>query len=306
MRPLSDLQMLRAFAAVARSGSVSRAAEQLHLSQPAVSLQLKAMADQTGLQLFVRKARGLELTLDGIALLPQVERVLSSLAELNQATDRLTNSLRGSLRIGTILDPEFIRLGSFLRSFVEAAPHVAVELRQGMSGSVLDQIERGDLDVGFHLAALGDVQEAGHPSHVWQLPLSQFSYRVVGPSTWATKVRSQDWEGLARLPWLKTPPQSVHHRLLTSVFGPGGATGIEPAWVAMVDQEASMTDLVKSGIGLSLMRDSIAIREQQAHGLVVAENVKLDCVLTFACLHSRQNDSVVQVARSALARAWTL
>ncbi|MHA7682661.1 LysR family transcriptional regulator [Cupriavidus sp. PET2-C1] len=298
--------MLRAFAAVARSGSVSRAAEQMHLSQPAVSLQLKAMAEQTGLRLFARKAHGLELTLDGLALLPQVERVLSSLAELNQATQRLNNSLRGSLRIGTILDPEFIRLGSFLRHFAEAAPHVAVELRHGISGSVLDQVERGDLDVGFHLTSPSEVQGTASCSHVWQQPLLQFSYLVVGPRNWAAKIHGQDWRGLAGLPWLKTPPQSVHHRLLASVFGPGSMTGVEPARVAMVDQEASMIDLVKSGIGLSLMRDSIAMREQQAHGLVVADQAKLDCVLTFICLHSRREDSVVEASRSALARAWSL
>ena len=52
-------QALRAFVAVAREGSVSRAAQQLHLSQPAVSLQLKALAQQTGLTLFTRTSRGL-------------------------------------------------------------------------------------------------------------------------------------------------------------------------------------------------------------------------------------------------------
>lgn len=67
-----------------------------------------------------------------------------------------------------------------------------------------------------------------------------------------------------------------------------------------------MIDLVKSGIGLSLMRDSIAMREQQEHGLVVADQAKLDCVLTFICLHSRREDSVVEASRSALARAWSL
>ena len=77
------------FVAVARSGNVSRAAASLHLSQPAVSLQLKALADQTGLTLFSRKARGLELTRDGAALLPQAERVLASLADFNRTASGL-------------------------------------------------------------------------------------------------------------------------------------------------------------------------------------------------------------------------
>ena len=53
--------------------------------------------------------------------------------------------------------------------------------------------------------------------------------------------------------------------------------------MALVDQEASMLDLVKSGVGLSLVRDSIAMRESQARGLVVADRVSLDCALSFVC-----------------------
>jgi hypothetical protein len=65
-----------------------------------------------------------------------------------------------------------------------------------------------------------------------------------------------------------------------------------------------MLDLVKSGVGLSLARDSIAIRESQAHGLVVADRVSLDCVLSFICLKSRVTEPVVASAWGALAQAW--
>ena len=64
------LQTLRAFVTVAREGSVSRAAERLHLSQPAVSLKLKQLQQDLGLTLFERRPQGLALTADGQALLP--------------------------------------------------------------------------------------------------------------------------------------------------------------------------------------------------------------------------------------------
>ena len=114
----------------------------------------------------------------------------------------------------------------------------------------------------------------------------------------------RDWKALAALPWLATPPASAHHRLLSGVFGEGSLTGLEPRRVALVDQEASMLDLVKSGVGLSLARDSIAIRESQAHGLVVADRVSLDCVLSFICLKARATEPVVASAWGALAQAW--
>ncbi len=317
MTTQADPQTLRAFVAVAREGNVSRAALRLHLSQPAVSLQLKSLAQATGLVLFTRTPHGLALTADGAALLPQAEKALAALADFGQAAQRLQSTVRGRLRIGTILDPEFTRLGAFLKQLVESAPQIETELRQGMSGDVLAQLGRGELDVGFYLVPLEasdpeSEQNRPVPSVEWSQSalsfevniLTRFTYRVLAPAGWGPQVLGRDWKALAALPWLATPPASAHHRLLARVFGPGSLTGVEPRRVALVDQEASMLDLVKSGVGLSLVRDSIAIRESQARGLVVADRVSLDCALSFVCQKARAGEPVITSARQALAAVW--
>lgn len=225
----ADPQTLRAFVAVAREGNVSRAAARLHLSQPAVSLQLKALAESTGLSLFTRTSHGLALTPDGAALLPQAEKALAALADFGQAALSLHSTVRGRLRIGTILDPEFIRLGAFLKELVETAPQIETELRQGMSGEVLAQIGRGELDVGFYLGLPGETQEGPYEARV----LSHFSYCVLAPAGWGEQVLGRDWKALAALPWIATPPTSAHHRLLAGVFAP---LGVSPRQVALVDR----------------------------------------------------------------------
>jgi len=310
MTSLTDPQTLRAFVAVAREGNVSRAAVRLHLSQPAVSLQIKSLAASTGLTLFTRTPQGLVLTRDGAALLPQAEKALASLADFNQAALSLHSTVHGRLRIGTILDPEFTRLGAFLKELVESAPQIETELRQGMSGDVLAQIARGELDVGFYLGVPGDAEPTSGAGPAKRAPaavifeariLSHFTYRVLAPAGWGEQVLGRDWKALAALPWLATPAASAHHRLLASVFGP---LGVEPRRVALVDQEASMLDLVRSGVGLSLVRDSIAIREAQARGLVIADRVSLDCDLSFVCLKARVAEPVVASAWLALDKVW--
>jgi DNA-binding transcriptional LysR family regulator len=221
--------------------------------------------------------------------------------------------VRGTLRIGTILDPAFTRLGAFLKELMEAAPQIDTELRHGMSGEVLAQLIRGDLDVGFYLGTPEKNEEnrvfsqEGRAQSAIDFEvraLTRFTYRVIAPAGWGPQVQGRDWKALAALPWLATPPASAHHRLLSRVFGPGSLTGLAPRRVALVDQEASMLDLVKSGVCLSLARDSIAIRESQANGLVVADRVSLDCVLSFICLKSRVTEPVVASAWGALAQAW--
>jgi DNA-binding transcriptional LysR family regulator len=298
MTAAPDPQALRAFVAVAREGNVSRAASRLHLSQPAVSLQLKALAEATGLTLFTRTPHGLALTPDGAALLPQSEKALAALADFGQAALSLHNTVRGRLRIGTILDPEFTRLGAFLKELVERAPQIETELRQGMSGEVLAQIGRGELDVGFFLGLPGEMaDETPYELRV----LSHFRYRVLAPAGWGEQVLGRDWKGLAALPWIATPPASAHHRLMARVFGP---LGVSPRQVALVDQEASMLDLVRSGVGLSLVRESIAMTEAQARGLVVADRVSLDCQLCFVSLRARRGEPVVASAWAALEQVW--
>ncbi|MGE5649356.1 MAG: LysR family transcriptional regulator [Bacillota bacterium] len=288
-----DLTQLRAFVTVAREGNLTRAAERLHLTQPAVSLQIKSLQSALNLQLFTRTPSGMALTDDGAKLLPFAERVMDSVAEFRQGAAALHSTLSGRLSIGTILDPEFIRLGPFLKRLVESYPQLSTQLQHGMSGWVLQQVKAGTLDVGYFLGTPG--------KDFYALRLTSFTYNVVAPQGWKTRVAGRDWPALAKLPWLWTPPESAHHRLLTKTFGHYKVT---PNKVALVDQEPSMLDLVKSGVGLSLMRESIALREAHAHGLVIADKVSLSTDLSFIALAKRRNEPTIATVFALLQALW--
>jgi DNA-binding transcriptional LysR family regulator len=288
-----DLTQLRAFVTVAHEGNLTRAAERLHLTQPAVSLQIKSLQASLKLQLFSRTSAGMTLTDDGTKLLPYAERVMESVAEFRQGAASLHSTLTGTLAIGTILDPEFIRLGAFLKRLVETYPQLSTQLQHGMSGWVMQQVKAGALDVGFHIGTPG--KEFHH------LTLTSFTYNVVAPQGWKSRVAGKDWPALAKLPWIWTPPESAHHRLLTRTFGHYKLT---PNKVALVDQEPSMLDLVKSGVGLSLVRESIALREAHAHGLVIADAVSLSTELSFIALAKRKTEPTIAAVFALLQSLW--
>lgn len=288
-----DIQQLRAFVTVAHEGNLTRAAERLHVTQPAVSLQIKSLQDSLKLQLFNRTGKGMQLSEDGSKLLPYAERVLASFTEFKQGADALHSTVSGKLAIGTILDPEFTRLGSFLRRLVESYPQISTELRHGMSGWVAQQVRQNALDVGFFLG------EAGKEFHA--TTLTQFTYYVLAPQGWRSRVAGKDWAALAQLPWVWTPPESVHHRLLTRIFAQHKVT---PNKVALVDQEPSMLDLVKSGVGLSLVRESVALREAHAHGLVIADAVSIASELSFICLAKRRSEAMINAAFELVGQQW--
>ncbi len=306
-----DSRALRAFVTVAREGNISRAAEKLHLTQPAVSLQIKQLSETLGLNLFTRMPNGVILTRDGAQLLAHAERALDAQADFLQMAERMRGGVRGKLRIGTVLDPEFTRLGEFLKQLVAIAPEVSPELRQGMSGEVREAVIRGDLDVGYYIDSvqararekpmntLLAHRELG--KNLLAQTLISYTYRVIAPSGWSPQITGRNWNELVRLPWVITPAHSAHSRLLSDALAP---LGLSLNGVAQVDQEASMLALVRSGVGLSLARDSLAISESQTHGLAIADRVALNAELCFICQAKHRERDIVRVAFEALGRAW--
>ncbi|WOH51992.1 LysR family transcriptional regulator [Bradyrhizobium sp. sBnM-33] len=286
MKDLPRIQALRCFITVAREGTVSRAATLLHLTQPAVSLQLKGLEESTGLQLFNRTPGGFTLTEAGAALLPLAHRTVSASADFRTAADSLRESLRGTLRVGTILDPESIRLGPFVRSLATSSKKTEVFLRYGMAEDVLAQIGRGELDVGYYIDATpaefltsGMLSERAIDDGKFQfMALTRFDYRVIAPREWSSKVLGKVWADLADLPWIGTPHDSAQRRLLDDVFRPMGSS---PKRVAFADQEETMIELVEGGNGLGLARDSVLDRVTSKRNFVIAEKVALTCDLGF-------------------------
>jgi len=243
--------------------------------------------------------------------LPLAHKAVSATSDFRTMADSLKESLRGSLRVGTILDPEFIRLGPFVRSLATSLKKTEVFLRWGMSDDVLVQIGKGDLDVGYYVDAtpaasrsFPTLSERHIEDGKYQLaPLMSYEYRILAPAEWSDKVMGKDWADLATLPWLATPSPSAHRRLLDDVFRPLGPL---PKRVGFTDQEEAMIDFVESGVCLSLARDGVLARITRKRNFVIADKVSLTCDLSFACLASRRQEPAISRAFAAMRAVWDL
>jgi DNA-binding transcriptional LysR family regulator len=301
MERFSNIHTLLAFVTVVREGSVSAAAEVLNLTQPAVSHQIKRLSEETGVTLFHRSARGLQLTSDGAKLVPKAQRVVEAATDFHRHASQSAQRLTGKLRIGTIIDPEFIRLGHLLGQLRQDYPDVETELSHGVSGDTLTRLRRGQLDAGFYLSAPQDLAALGQEGAVQALSLADFSYRVIGPAGWQSQIQQAGWPELAALPWIGTPEASVHYRLLGRVFDDHGCV---PNVVALVDQEASMLEMVRSGLGLSLCRESIALAQQQSHGLALCHQVSVPARLSFVTAGAAQGSPIVDALMRVVREVW--
>lgn len=289
-----EIYQLRTFLAVARLGHLTRAAEQLHLTQPAVSKQVKALEQALGVLLFERQPTGMVLTREGRALFPLAERTLFDAMEMVNQARALRGEVSGEVVIGTIIDPDTLRLGSFLGALLAYFPKVQARLKHGISGWVLERVRAGDMDGGFYLGPVLDPD-------VSSLPMRTLQYLVIGPAEWRDRLRDADWQALAAMPWIGTPSYSSQHRLVAAMFAEHGLA-VRP--VVEADQEASMVSLVRTGVGLATMRDDLA-REAEARGEVaIWPGTVQDCPLSFVFKSARRDDALVAACRKALADVW--
>lgn len=289
-----ELQQLRAFVTVARTGQLVRAADVLHLTQSAVSKQIKGLEATLGLALFGRTPAGMVLTAEGQRLLPLAQHTLDAAQALGRAAASLRGTVCGPLRLGTIVDPDSIRLGALLAALQHAHPQVVVTLRHGISGSVLQQLRDGQLDACFHLGVVDDPELCAHP-------LLLEHYVVVGPPAWATQLQQAGWAELAALPWLATPPGSSQHRLVQQMFA---AQGLAFRTVVEADQEATMLQLVHTGVALGLMRERVAATAVQAGQVVTWPGARLPCPLALLLRRAQADSPVLQALLTTLRQVW--
>ena len=303
MDRFSNINTILAFVTVAREGSVSRAAEVLNLTQPAISHQIKRLGEETGITLFNRTPTGLQISHDGAAVLPKAEQVLDAMSDFQRSARQRSGRISGKLRIGTIVDPEFIRLGRILARLRTEHPDIETELTHGVSGDIMTWLKRGQIDSGFYLCGPDylPLMELDSEDPIHAIKLADFTYRVIGPVGWQKKIEDADWPELAKLPWIGTPERSVHYRLLSKIYtNPADRLGV----VARVDQEASMLEMVRSGIGLSLCRDSIALHQKQSFGLAVCNSVSVPACLCFVALERRKDSPTLSETFNLLQSSW--
>ncbi|MCE8025873.1 MULTISPECIES: LysR family transcriptional regulator [Halomonadaceae] len=162
-----DTQSLQAFLAVADSGSFSRAAEQLHLTQPAVSKRIATLEDQIGARLFDRIGRRVTLTEAGRVLLPRARQILVMVDDSRRALTNLEGQVAGSLTLATSHHIGLHRLPPLLKAYTEAHPEVRMDLRFLDSELAYQGVLDGELEIAVvTLAPHPDPQLVVVP--VWQ------------------------------------------------------------------------------------------------------------------------------------------
>ena len=289
-----DINALRAFALVAKLGNLTKAAALLFTSQPAISVQIKALEEELGATLFIRSNKGMALTPTGIELLPHAEEVLNRVKQLRLRADELKGTITGVVRLGTISSAALLRLPELLMYFSTKYPSVSIQLEHGNSSDVRHRLRKNSLTCGF---IFGEVVDA----EIQALPLCDIALNIVGPAAWHERIRNATWSELVTLPWVCPPMSCPFRDVLEKLFVDEGA---RPEVYVEANDEMTLKELVEKGVGVTILRESDAKQPIENGHFSIWHGARPHIGLSFCFLREREHDPLVHAMASTMRQIW--
>lgn len=245
------IKQIEAFVEVVRSGTVSRAAEVLGVTQPALTARLHALERELGQVLFVRSGRGVRLTDVGRTFLPHAERSLSALADGRAAVADLESGRAGKLVIGATGSVSSYVLPKVLKRFRAEHPRVELTVKTGHSEHVLDMVRAELVELAIIRQLRFDDMEVmplyddeltlvTHPSH-------PFARRG------AVRLADVVAEGLVVFDRV-----SSYYELTQALFAGGG---VAPRMIMELDNFETAKKMLEEGLGVALLPTVAVARE---------------------------------------------
>jgi LysR family transcriptional regulator, transcription activator of glutamate synthase operon len=148
-----ELRQLRYAEAVARHRHFTRAAEELHIAQSALSHQVRRLEGELGVELFERTSRSVVPTEAGEAVAARARRILAEVDGVRGEVDELQGLVRGQISIGALLPAGEIDVPLMLARFSEAYPGIEVTMREGTAGEMAAYLVEDEVDVAFSMLA---------------------------------------------------------------------------------------------------------------------------------------------------------
>jgi DNA-binding transcriptional LysR family regulator len=254
-----DFAVVEAFVAVVQFGGFTRAADALHLSQPALSRRIALLEGDLGQAVFERGRRGARLTDAGRTFLPHAQAALACLRDGTAAVQALAQGEAGRLTLAIVGTLASTELTARLRRFHDDHPRLQVLLRTGNSAEVSGLVRRGEATLG--LRYFPDPASDVVSRDLYREPLvvvAAAGHRLAGARRIAPeRLRDESW--VAFPPRRGTAPDPYGQVVARSL----AAAGLDGSPVVVIDSLTAQKRLVEAGFGLAMVPES-SVREELA------------------------------------------
>jgi DNA-binding transcriptional LysR family regulator len=274
------LRQPRAFDAAATTLSHSRAAEQLHLTQPAVSMQIRLLEDELGLPLFRKQGRGLQLTEAGDELLRHARGILGAIRQAEEALTSMSSgegSTRGQLHLGVVPTANYFA-PLLMMAFRERFPEVKLKLSVDRRETILALLNEHQIDVAI----------AGYPPSEADVEAEAFARHphciVAAPAHPLAGKRRIAWSELKGEPFIFREPGSATRQFLEHLLQ---SQSLQVNVTMELSGNETIKQAVMAGMGISFMSAHAFQIELAAGRMAVLDLVGMPKLLDWCLLHRR-------------------
>ena len=249
---------LQLIAEVERTGSLSRAAETLSLTQPALSKALKEIEDMLGFEIFHRGARGLHKTTQGTVVVHGASLLLRELLHLHAEAEAAgaNGDVAAVLRLGTSAFLAVGLLPPVISRLTQLVPPVAIRLREDTVPRLFESLLAGDLDALVTLYN-PDVMASTAGRDVRFEKISDERYLIIAPPEHPlARARKVSWQTLAEAPWVLTVKPSLARVFVEDSFRRHGLA--PPVPICETEGPITAARMVAAGVGLSSVPETTA------------------------------------------------
>lgn len=289
-----ELYQLKSFLEILQTQNLTRAAGNLHISQSALSSQIRLLEDELGLSLFDRSSRGMYPTESGRLLHSYAGEVLDAAERLKEKALQMSGKRHETCKIGLNTDGSFLRVSKLSRALTATHPTTNFIFVSSQTIHTPEMLRQGIIDLGFFFGARND-------STIVSETLSFFDIRIVIPSAILPPNSSLTWQQAATLPWIWSVSDCPFYQI---VQGQMDSLGLEPRKVVDAMDESVVKELVMDSQGLAILREDEA-RSVAAQGTVwIWENVHFTLPLQLGKLKSITENPLLDAIAHDIRQVW--
>ena len=270
-------RQLETFATVARLGSFSRAAEALHLTQPAVSIQVRQITESIGLPLFEQSGREIRLTAAGQELLRTARELDDSWNRFESAVDALKGLKKGRLRVALVTTAKYF-LPRMLGAFCQRYPDIEIELEVANRARIVERLRANEDDLYIMSFPPEELD-------VVATPFLDNPLVVVAPAAYPLPAGPLSLADLVPHPFLLRETGSGTRKAVDRHLAANGLT--LKVKLALGSNEA-IRDLVASGMGLAILSRHVLGEHPEQEGLRILEVAGFPLQQPWSVVHLRQ------------------
>ncbi len=294
---IHDLRLIRAFLALARAGSFTRAASELHMSQPTLTVQIQQLETGLGVKLFDRNKRHVALTQAGRDLLVPLERILIDVEAIATNTEELLEHRRGLVTVAALPSVAAGLLPRAIKKLTEEYPGITVRVYDGVASTVAAMVRSGQVDFGISSQTYGDRELTSHVLMMDRL------CAVVASNHPLARKRSMTLHELAKHPLILMVKDSSSRQIVDLAFDREGLVG-NVAYETTYG--TSVAGFTQAGLGIGILPESMAAPSRLHQLRIRGEKLtrRIGIVMRAGRSLSPTADRLKQTLESVVAREW--